>query len=437
MLNFILNTLIDMIDKTIAVVLGGGVGSRLHPLTEHRSKPAVPIVGKYRLVDIPLSNCINSNIRKIFVLTMHNSASLNTHISESYRFDAFSKGFVDILAAEQTNENTDWYLGTADAVRQNMSKYDRIDHDTILVLSGDQLYKMDLEELIKYHNEQDADVTVATIPVVEKDTTGFGIMKVNGEGVINDFVEKPPIDIVGKWKSELPNSFVSQGKNYLASMGIYVFKRSTMKKLFEEKKTKNDFGKDFIPYTVNSDEYKVCSFMYDGYWADIGTISSFMEANLRLTGFLPEFHLYDNQDKIYTHSRMLAPSKYFGTKITHGLISGGVICHAEEISRCIIGVRSRIGPRTIIRDSIVMGNNYYQSVDDMDQLPDNKLLGIGSDCMIQNAIFDKNVRIGNNVTIIGGPGLKDFENDQYCIRDGIIIVKRSAFIESNSMIGLV
>lgn len=426
-----------MTNKTIAVVLGGGVGSRLHPLTEHRSKPAVPIVGKYRLVDIPLSNCINSNIRQIFVLTMHNSASLNMHISKSYRFDAFSKGFVDILAAEQTNENSDWYLGTADAVRQNVLKYDRVDHDTILVLSGDQLYKMDLEALIKYHHKQDADVTVATIPVVEKDTTGFGIMKVDGDGVINDFVEKPSIEKVGKWKSELPESYIAQGKNYLASMGIYVFKRSAMKKLFEEKKTSNDFGKDFIPYAVNSDQYKVCSYMYDGYWADIGTIGSFMEANLRLTGFLPEFHLYDNYDKVYTHSRMLAPSKYFGTKITHGLISGGVICHAEEISRCIIGVRSRIGPRTIIRDSIVMGNNYYQSVDDIDQLPDNKLLGIGSDCMIQNAIFDKNARIGNNVTIIGGKGLADFENDKYCIREGIVIVKRSAFIESNSKIGLV
>jgi len=426
-----------MTDKTIAVVLGGGVGSRLHPLTETRSKPAVPIVGKYRLVDIPLSNCINSNIRKVFVLTMHNSASLNTHISNSYRFDAFSKGFVDVLAAEQTNENKDWYLGTADAVRQNVSKYERIDHDTILVLSGDQLYKMDLEELIKYHNEQDADVTVATIPVVEQDATGFGIMKVDANGVINNFVEKPSIDEVGKWQSELPESYKVEKKNYLASMGIYVFKKSVMQQLFEEKPTANDFGKDFIPYAVNSNKYKVCSYLYDGYWADIGTISSFMEANLRLTGFLPEFHLYDNEDKIYTHSRMLAPTKYFGTKITHGLISGGCICHAEEISRCIIGVRSRIGPRTIIRDSIVMGNNYYQSVDDIDQLPDNKLLGIGSDCMIQNAIFDKNVRIGNNVTIIGDPSLEDSENDLYCIRDGIVIVKRAVYIESNSKIGLV
>lgn len=426
-----------MIDKTIAVLLGGGVGSRLHPLTQFRSKPAVPIVGKYRLVDIPLSNCINSNIRKIFVLTMYNSASLNTHISKSYRFDAFTKGFIDILAAEQTNESKDWYLGTADAVRQNMMKYDRIDHDTIIVLSGDQLYKMDLEELVKYHHEQDADVTIATIPVLEEDASGFGIMKVDDKGNINDFIEKPNHEEVGNWQSALPQNYSEKGKNYLASMGIYVFKRAVMKKLFEEKSNSNDFGKDIIPYAVNSKDYKVCSYMYDGYWADIGTIKSFMEENLRLTGFLPEFQLYDNEDKVYTHSRMLAPSKFFGTKITHGLISGGCICHAEEISRCIIGVRSRIGPGTIIRDSIVMGNNYYQSLDDIELLPDNKLLGIGSNCMIQNAIFDKNVKIGNNVTIIGGPGLEDFENEQYCIRDGIIIVKRSSFIESNSKIGLV
>jgi len=424
-----------MTEKTIAVILGGGVGSRLHPLTEHRSKPAVPIVGKYRLVDIPLSNCINSNIRKIFVLTMYNSASLNTHISNAYRFDPYSKGFIDVLAAEQTSESLEWYLGTADAVRQNMSKYERIDHDTILVLSGDQLYKMDLEELVNYHHKQDADVTVATIPVVKEDATSFGIMKVNAKGIIDDFVEKPNLDEVTKWTSDLPESYVKQDKNYLASMGIYVFKRTALKKLFEDK-ISNDFGKDFIPLAVKSKEYKACSYMYDGYWADIGTIKSFMEANLRLTGFMPEFHLYDNEDKIYTRSRMLAPSKYFGTKITHGLISGGCICHAAEISRCVIGVRSRIGPRTIIRDSIVMGNNYYQSVTDIEQLPDNKLLGIGSDCMIQNAIFDKNVRIGNNVVIIGDESLEDAETDTYCIRDGIVIVKRDAFIESNTKIGL-
>lgn len=423
-----------MTSKTIAVILGGGVGSRLHPLTQHRSKPAVPIAGKYRLVDIPLSNCINSNIKKIFVLTMHNSTSLNSHITNAYRFDAFTNGFVDVLAAEQTNESKDWYLGTADAVRQNMMKYDRVEHETIIVLSGDQLYNMDLEELLYYHKEKDADVTIATIPVIKEEATSFGIMKVDGQGMINDFIEKPNIDVAEKWTSVLPAHYIKAKKEYLASMGIYIFKKSALKKLFDEKKTSNDFGKDIIPYAVNSKDYKVASYMYNGYWADIGTISSFMEANLKLTGSLPEFHLYDNINKIYTHSRMLAPSKIFGTKVTHGLISGGSICHAEEIARSIIGVRSRIGPGTIIRDSIVMGNNYYQTIDDINQLPNNELLGIGSNCMIQNAIFDKNVRIGNNVVIIGSPELKDYENEQYCIRDGIVIVKRGAYIESNTKI---
>ena len=368
---------------------------------------------------------------------MYNSASLNSHISSAYRFDEFTNGFVNILAAEQNNENKEWYLGTADAVRQNMMRYDRVDHDTIIVLSGDQLYNMDLELLLKYHKKQDADVTIATIPALEKDATSFGIMKVDAEGVINDFVEKPGLDIIKEWKSVLPKKYQKEEKNYLASMGIYVFKRSAMKKLFDEKKESNDFGKQIIPYAVSSNDYKVASYMYDGYWADIGTISSFMEANLRLTGSLPEFHLYDNVNKVYTHSRMLAPTKYFGTMVTHGLVSGGCIIHAKEISRSVIGVRSRIGPRTIIRDSILMGNNYYQTIDDLSQLPDNELLGIGSDCMIQNAIFDKNVRIGNNVAIIGDPSLEDTENEKYSIRDGIVIIKRTAYIESNTKIGKV
>jgi len=423
-----------MTDKTIAVILGGGVGSRLHPLTQYRSKPAVPIAGKYRLVDIPLSNCINSDIKKIFVLTMYNSASLNQHISSSYRFDSFTDGFVDILAAEQTNESKDWYLGTADAVRQNMMKYDRIDHDTILVLSGDQLYNMDLKALLKYHKEKDADVTVATIPVNEDDATSFGIMKVDEKGTINNFIEKPNADVVGEWQSDLPQKYKDKNKPYLASMGIYVFKREALKSLFDNNKEYMDFGKEVIPHAVEKKEYKTSSYMYDGYWADIGTISSFMDANLRLTGSLPEFHLYDNKNKIYTHSRMLAPSKIFGTKIMHGLMSGGCICHAEEISRSVIGVRSRIGPGTIIRDSIIMGNNYYQTISDLKELPHNKLLGIGSNCMIQNAILDKNARVGDNVVIIGNTKMEDTETDNYCIRDGIVIVKRGGVIDSNAKI---
>lgn len=423
-------------DQTVALILGGGSGSRLYPLTKDRSKPAVPIAGKYRLIDIPISNCLNSNIRKMFVMTMFNSASLNKHIKNTYHFDVFSSGFVDIMAAEQTRESKDWFLGTADAVRQTLSRLVKVEHEYILVLSGDQLYNMDFEEIMKYHVDQGADVTIATIPVVEKDATGFGIMKVNKKGIIDDFIEKPSVDVVSNWKSELPKEYTSKGKHYLASMGIYVFNKKVMNKLFEENQGANDFGKEIIPYAVGSSDYKVASYSYDGYWEDIGTIASFMEANLSLTGFLPKFHLYDNVKRIYTRARMLAPTKIFGTKITHGLISEGGIFHAEEISRAIIGVRSRIGQGTIIRDSILMGNDYYQTVDDIKELPDNKLLGIGNHCFIKNAIIDKNARIGNKVSIVGGAELEDTETETYCIKDGIIVIKKGAYIEPNSKIGV-
>lgn len=425
-----------MTESTVALILGGGAGSRLYPLTKDRSKPAVPIAGKYRLIDIPISNCLNSDIRKMFVMTMFNSASLNKHIKNTYHFDVFSSGFVDIMAAEQTRESTDWFQGTADAVRQTMPRLKKIDYEYVLILSGDQLYNMDFVEIMKYHKDQNADVTIATIPVIEKEATSFGIMKVDKDGMINDFIEKPSTDEVGNWTSELPEKYTSHGKNYLASMGIYVFSKKVMDDLFDENKEANDFGKEIIPYAVASDKYKVASYAYDGYWADIGTISSFMEANLSLTGFLPDFHLYDNVKKIYTRARMLAPTKIFGTKMNHGLISEGCIFHADEISRSVIGVRSRIGQGTVIRDSILMGNDYYQTVDDINELPDNKLLGIGNNCFIKHAIIDKNARIGHNVSIVGGNELEDSETETYCIREGIIIVKKAAFIESGSQIGV-
>lgn len=426
----------NITEQTVGLILGGGVGSRLYPLTKDRSKPAVPIAGKYRLIDIPISNCLNSNIRRMFVMTMFNSASLNKHIKNTYHFDVFSSGFVDIMAAEQTRESKEWFQGTADAVRQTLPRLRKEEHEYILVLSGDQLYNMDFEEIMTYHVNQGADVTIATIPVIEKDTTGFGIMKVNKEGLIENFIEKPSLDIVGEWKSEMPQKYTSQGKDYLASMGIYVFNKAVLNRLFEENEGTHDFGKGIIPYAVNNPNYKVASYSYDGYWEDIGTIASFMEANLSLTGFLPKFHLYDNVKRIYTRARMLAPTKIFGTKITHGLISEGGICHAEEISNAVVGVRSRIGQGTIIRDSILMGNDYYQTVDDIKELPDNRLLGIGNNCFIKNAIIDKNARLGNNVSVVGGEELEDAETDTYCVREGIVIIKKAAYIKPNSKIGV-
>ena len=422
-------------ERTVAIILGGGVGSRLYPLTAERSKPAVPIAGKYRLIDIPISNCINSKIHKMFVLTMFNSASLNMHIKNTYQFDMFSSGFVDILAAEQTRDNLDWFQGTDDAVRQSMARLRKVDHDYVLILSGDQLYNMDLEEILENHKESDADLTIATIPVVEKEATSFGIMKTVADGTIESFVEKPSIDEVGKWKSALPLKYTYQKKDYLASMGIYVFKREAMDQLFAENKGANDFGKEIIPYAVNNKEYKVHSYLYDGYWADIGNIYSFWEANLKLTSFLPEFHLYDNVRKIYTHARMLAPTKIFGTVINHGLFSEGCICHAKEVNHSVVGVRSRIGKNTIINDSIIMGNDRHQTVNEINELDKNELLGIGNNCFIERAILDKNVRIGNNVSIIGDDDLEDVETETYCIKEGIIVIKKNAHIQDNLNIG--
>jgi glucose-1-phosphate adenylyltransferase len=401
-----------------------------------RSKPAVPIAGKYRLIDIPISNCLNSDIRKMFVLTMFNSASLNKHIKNTYNFDMFSNGFVDIMAAEQTRQSQDWFQGTSDAVKKTLPRLQNIDYDYVLILSGDQLYNMDFKSIMEYHAGQNADITIATIPVVAKDATSFGIMKVNGDGWIEDFVEKPPMAEVGKWKSDLPEKYTSKDKDYLASMGIYIFNKEVMNQLFEEQKDATDFGKEIIPYAVNSDKYKVSSYSYDGYWADIGNISAFLEANLELTDYLPAFHLYDNVKKIYTHARMLAPTKIFGTKITHGLISDGCICHAEEITRSVIGHRSRIGKWTVLRGCIVIGNSYYQAIDDIEQLPDNKLLGIGNNCHLENVIVDRNARVGHNVNIIGGAELEDAETGEYCIREGIVIVKQGAYIPSGSSIGI-
>ncbi|HPK09026.1 MAG TPA: glucose-1-phosphate adenylyltransferase [Saprospiraceae bacterium] len=422
--------------KVVAVILGGGVGSRLYPLTAHRSKPAVPLAGKYRLIDIPLSNCINSNINKIYVLTMFNSASLNSHIKRTYQFDKFSNGFVDIIASEQTLTNKNWFQGTSDAVKQSMKRINSTPYDICLVLSGDQLYQMDFEEVIDKHIAQNADLTVATIPVTEKEATGFGILKVDGNDNIVNFIEKPDMSEVTQWKSSVDEVYKSQNKEYLASMGIYVFNKGVMEKLFEENPDAIDFGKEIIPYAVKHPDYNVKSHSFGGYWTDIGTLQSYFEASLGLTGWLPKFHLYDNERIVYTNARLLAPTKIFGTKINFGQIADGCIIHAEEISRSIVGIRSRIGRKTIIRDTILMGNDFYQTLAEMEQLDTNELLGIGNNCFIQNAIIDKNARIGHNVYIKGDESLPNMETENYCIREGLVVVKKSAHIANGTRIGL-
>ena len=343
--------------NVISIVLGGGRGTRLFPLTDSRSKPAVPIAGKYRLVDIPISNCLNSGYNRILVLTQFNSASLNSHIKNTYHFDTFSRGFVDILAAEQNVENDQWYQGTADAVRQSMKHLTKYDYDYILILSGDQLYQMNFQEMIDFHEKNKGDITIATIPVNAKDATGFGILKSDEDGNITDFTEKPSADILPEWKSEVSESNKHQGKEYLASMGIYVFSKNVLRKLFAEGEG-DDFGKDFIPQAIG--QYKTLSFQYDGYWTDIGTIESFYEANLDLAQDLPQFNLFSSSP-IYTRARMLPPSKINGSYVSKAVFGDGCIILAAKIENSIIGNRARIDNGTSVVSSYIMGADYYHS----------------------------------------------------------------------------
>ncbi len=418
----------------VCLILGGGQGSRLYPLTKSRSKPAVPIGGKYRLIDIPISNCINSGVRRMFVLTQFNSASLNRHIKNTYQFDNFSAGFVDILAAEQTPGSTDWFQGTADAVRQSMHHLEGHDFDYVLVLSGDQLYQMDFKEMAEYHISQQADLTIATIPVNAKDATDFGIMKVNAHGLIPTFIEKPAARLLPDWKSPVPAALKRKGKEYLASMGIYIFNKEALNRLFAENPDATDFGKGIIPASINSG-YKVASFTFDGYWTDIGNIRSFYDANLELCDNLPKFNLYDNHKRISTRARALAPSKFFGTRLIKSIVAEGCILHAKLIDYSLIGIRSRIGEKSIIKNSILMGNDFYQTLEEIVLKKDEIPMGIGKNCLIERAIIDKDCRIGDNVIIKGDDRLQNTETDSYCIVDGIVVVKKRALIPSGSVIG--
>ncbi|WP_138429241.1 glucose-1-phosphate adenylyltransferase [Fodinibius saliphilus] len=423
-----------MRSKAIAVILGGGKGTRLFPLTKLRSKPAVPIAGKYRLVDIPISNCLNSDIRRIYVLTQFNSASLNRHIKNTYNFDVFSDGFVDILAAEQTPKSKTWYQGTADAVRQSIHHMESHRHEHVFVLSGDQLYQMDYRDLMEKHERFDADLTVATIPVVAEDATGFGIMRTNKQGEIESFVEKPDTDELDQWQSDTEEKFSKDGRVYLASMGIYIFKKEALNELLDEHEEATDFGKEIIPQAINNN-FKVQSFEFDGYWTDIGTIESFFEANLDLTDDLPKFNLYDNEDFIYTHARLLPASKLSGTTFDHSVLAEGCLIEASRIERSVIGIRSRIGKGTTIENSIIMGNDYFQSQSEMEESErEPSVMGIGERCFISNAIIDKNVRIGDDVRIAGGDHLEDGEYEQYHVVDGIVIVPKGEAIPAGTKI---
>lgn len=420
-------------EKVISIILGGGQGSRLYPLTASRSKPAVPIAGKYRLVDIPISNCINSNLRRIFVLTQFNSASLNKHIKNTYHFSVFTDAFVDILAAEQTPDNKGWYQGTADAVRQSLHHLKQHEFEYVLILSGDQLYQMDFREMIENHLEKEADITIATIPVNAKDATGFGILKTNDDNEITTFIEKPAAAVLKDWVSDTGEEMLVQKRVHLASMGIYLFNRKVLIDMLEGNE-RHDFGKEIIPEAIGNK--KVLSYQFEGYWTDIGNIDSFFEANLGLTDDVPKFNLFD-QAPVYSRARMLPPSKVSGTVLTNTIIADGCIIHAKELTRCVVGIRSRIGHGTIISNCYIMGSDYYQTIEEIEGLRKSQkpLTGIGENCQIKNAILDKNCFIGNNVTITGGAHLKEGDYDTYTVKDGIIVVKKNAVIPNGSIIG--
>ena len=416
--------------RVLAIILGGGQGSRLYPLTATRSKPAVPIAGKYRLVDIPISNCINSEIKRIFVLTQFNSASLNKHIKNTYHFSFFSSAFVDVLAAEQTPGNSTWFQGTADAVRQSMHHFLSHDFDYALILSGDQLYQMDFNEMVENHIKNKAEISIATIPVNAKDATSFGILKTNEKNAITSFIEKPAAELLPEWVSDTGAEMQNEGRDYLASMGIYIFNRKLLEKLMEDPNT-IDFGKEIIPGAI--DKNRVFSYQYEGYWTDIGNIDSFFEANLGLTDDFPKFDLYCKERTIYTHARMLPTTKISGTVLDRTVVADGCILNAGKIEHSVIGVRSRIDSETTVINTYMMGADYYQPLEDILN-PNIVSMGIGARCFIKNAILDKNCFIGDDVRINGGKHLADTETDTYVVRDGIVVIKKGAVIPNGFII---
>jgi glucose-1-phosphate adenylyltransferase len=421
-----------MTSKVICIVLGGGQGSRLSPLTATRSKPAVPIAGKYRLVDIPISNCLHSDITRIFVLTQFNSASLNKHIKNTYHFSSFSSAFVDILAAEQTPSSVAWFQGTADAVRQSLHHLGVHEFEYVLILSGDQLYQMDFQDMIENHIKTNAEISIASIPVHANDVPGFGILKTDENNMITAFIEKPKKDFEN-WASEVSPEMQQQGRVYLASMGIYIFNRKLLYELLTGN-DRTDFGKEIIPDSIA--HHRVASYQYEGYWTDIGTIPSFFEANLGLTDDIPAFNLFDKQP-IFTRARMLPPSKISGTHLEKTIVSDGCIINASHVYRSIIGIRTRVGHDTIIENCYVMGSDNYQTLDEIDEAhaSNSPLMGIGDRCCIKNAIIDKNTYIGDDVKInCGSKPLEDGDYGTHTVQDGIVVIKKRAIIPHGTVI---
>jgi glucose-1-phosphate adenylyltransferase len=426
--------------KLLAVILGGGAGNRLFPLTQQRSKPAVPLGGKYRLVDIALSNCINSDILRTFVLTQYNSASLNRHIAQTYRFSPFSSGFVEILAAEQTPESPQWFQGTADAVRQVLPHIRDWGIDTLLILSGDHLYRMDYRLFLERHQQSNADVTVSVIPCEARAASEFGLLKTDESGRIVEFKEKPKGDDLVSMQVDTTKLGLdandAQRRPFLASMGIYVFKYDALERLLAEDPKWVDFGKEVIPAAIHTDN--VQAYMFDGYWEDIGTIGAFYRANLDLTAKIPKFNLFDAEAPVYTRARYLPPSKIEETEINDSIVSDGCIINGAKVANSVVGVRSRISEGVQMESAYVMGADFYQTFDEMrsDRNRGVPRVGIGEGTLIKRAIIDKNARIGTNARLLNEAGVVEAEGPggAYYIRDGIIIVPKNAVIADGTVI---
>ncbi|MBA4063259.1 MAG: glucose-1-phosphate adenylyltransferase [Isosphaera sp.] len=428
--------------SVLALILGGGRGTRLFPLTKARSKPAVPVAGKYRLIDIPISNCINSGLNSIYVLTQFLSVSLHRHISNAYKFDMFSRGFVEVLAAQQTNESADWYQGTADAVRQNISYIEREDPDDVLILSGDQLYRMDFRQLIETHRGHKADMTIAAIPVPEKDTAGFGLLSMDAHSRVTGFVEKPrtpeeraPYLTSADWIER--RGIPARGRHYLANMGIYLFKTEVLYEVLTAKPLATDFGKEVFPRNYKAK--RVCAHLFDGYWEDLGTVRSYHEASLALAGPNPPFDFFSPDGVIYTRMRNLPASRFGGATLAGSVVADGCTIGAgTRVERSLVGVRSVIGEDCQVRDTVMMGSDRYESAAEKAEnaRAGRPGLNVGDGTVIETAILDKDCRIGRGVRLVNAGGVSDADgpNGTYYIRDGIICVPRGSVIPDGAVI---
>jgi glucose-1-phosphate adenylyltransferase len=424
----------------LSLILGGGRGTRLYPLTKLRSKPAVPVAGKYRLIDIPISNCINSGCNRIYILTQFLSVSLHRHIANTYKFDPFSRGFVEVLAAQQTNETADWYQGTADAVRQQIRSVKEDPSDEVLILSGDQLYRMDFGHLLMTHRDSHADVTIAVLPASRQQATGCGIVQLNDEGLVVGFVEKPqtdeqlqPLRASGEWLKK--RGIDSKGRHFLASMGIYLFKKEVLFDLLTAPPLATDFGKEIFPRSIRT--HKVQAHLFDGYWEDLGTIKAYHEANMALASDNPPFSFYSPEGVIFTRMRFLPPSHINAAKLESTLVADG--CHIEQgsqIERSIIGVRSQIGRNVVLKDCVIIGADRFET--EAERAANLKRgfpsFTIGDGSVIQHAILDKDCRIGRNVRIVNERGTKEDEGTNYVIREGIIVIPRGSVIPDGTVI---